>query len=183
MIANLSKKIEVCAHIGVILMTLFVGYAVIRLSFFSEALTRTNSYAPARRALVAGMKIQTPGIDWEENNRTLLLVLSSACKPCKESAPFYKRIIEELRSAQDVRLVAVFPQVLTQGVVPGKKYLEDMGLAIDDVKQVAPGSVGVPGFPALVLVDNTGTVKDVWVGRIPAEKEVEVIDALKCDKC
>jgi hypothetical protein len=183
MIANLSKKIEVSAHIGVILMTLFVGYAVIRLSFFSEVLIRPNSYAPARRALAAGMKIQTPGFDWGENNRTLLLVLSSACEPCKEGAPFYKRIIEELRSIQDVRLVAVFPQVLTPDVVPGKKYLEDMGLAIDDVKQVMPGSVGVLGFPALVLVDNTGTVKDVWVGRIPAEKEVEVIDALKCDKC
>jgi hypothetical protein len=183
MIENLSKKIEICAHVGIILMTLLAGYVVIRLEIFSGSLARPNSYAPARRALAAGMKIQTPGIDWGGNNRTLLLVLSSACKPCKEGAPFYKKIIEELRSIQDVRLVAVFPQELTQDAVPGKKYLDDMELAIDDVKQVTPGSVGVPGFPSLVLVDNTGTVKNVWVGRLPADKEIEVIDALKCDKC
>jgi hypothetical protein len=183
MLENLSKKIEVCAHIGIILMTLLAGYVVVRLDTLSGASTRPNSYSPTRRALAAGMKVPTTGIDWGENNRTLLLVLSSACKPCKENAPFYKRIIEELRSIQDVRLVAVFPQELTQDVIPGKKYIEDMGLAIDEVKQVTPGSVGVPGFPALVLVDNTGTAKNVWVGRLSVDKEIEVIDALKCDNC
>jgi hypothetical protein len=183
MIENLSKKLEVCAHVGIILMTFLVGYAVVRLQTFSEAPTGQNPYASARRGLAAGMKIPTPGIDWGKYDRTLLLVLSSACKSCKESATFYQKIIEELRSIKNVRLVAVFPQIETQDVTQSKQYLEEMGLAIDEVKQVMPGSVGVTGLPALVLVDNTGTVRNVWVGKISVEREIEVIDALKCTHC
>jgi hypothetical protein len=191
MIENLSKKIEICAHVGIILMTFLVGYVVIRLSTVSETLTtiseatlaRPNSNAPARRILAPGMKMSMSGIDWENNNRTLLLVLTSSCKPCKESASFYKKIIEELRSIKNVRLVAVLPQGGMQGVASGEKYLHEMGLMIDEVMQVTPGSVGVAGLPALILADNTGTVENVWIGRLPSDKEVEVIKALKCDQC
>ena len=183
MITNLSKKVEVCAHIGIILMTLLLGYVVVRLDTFLAPLPRPNANTPARRGLAAGMKVSTPGIDWEKSDQTLLLVLSTACTPCKGNAPFYKRIVEELQSIKGTHLMAVFPQGVTQDITNAKQFLSDMGLAIDDVKPVAPGSIGVTGFPALVLVDKTGTAKNVWVGNVPVEKEVEVIDALKCDKC
>jgi len=184
MIENLSKKIEVCAHVGIILMTFLVGYAVVRPNVASEVKMRPAfNNIQARRGLSAGDKAPTLGVDWKKTNRTLLLVISSACKPCKEGAPFFQRVIEELRSVKDLRLVAVLPQIVPQDLAIDKKFLEEMGLTVDEVRQVAPGSVGVNGLPALVLVDNTETVKNVWVGRIPVDKEVEVIDALKCVTC
>ena len=47
------------------------------------------------------------------------------------------------------------------------------------MKQSMPFSVGANGFPTLMLVDNTGTVKKTWVGKLSEEKEREVIEQMK----
>ncbi len=75
---------------------------------------------------------------------------------------------------KNLRLVAALPQ----DEKAGEKYLSDMGIAIREVRQSRPESVGASGFPTLILVDNKGEVKKVWVGKLPAEKEAEVIDLI-----
>ncbi len=182
---KINKSIELCANVGITLATLLISYTLIRGYLFRPAPTAEERPTTSRRAPPPGAtpspgaKITIPGVDFAGSERTLLLVLSSSCKFCKESAPFYQRIIQETQSIKNLRLVAVLPQ----DEEDGKKYLSDMGIAIREVKQSRPESVGTSGFPSLILVDNKGAVKKAWVGKLPAEKEVEVVNRLKCATC
>ena len=125
------------------------------------------------------MKVSLPDIDWAKNSRTMLFVLSSSCKYCKDSAPFYQRLIRESKGINDIQMVALLPQETKES----KEYLADIGLAIKDVRETTPSAVGVSGFPALLLVDNTGTIKKAWVGKLTEDKETEVLHLMKCANC
>jgi thiol-disulfide isomerase/thioredoxin len=180
---KISKGIELCANVGITVVTLLISYTLIRGYLFRPAPTPegrpATAGAPPSMALSAGAKISIPGVDFASSDQTLLFVISTGCKFCKESAPFYQRIVQESQSIKSLRLVAVFPQ----GKSAGEKYLSDMGIAIREVKQSEPESVGARGFPTLILVDNKGAVKKTWVGKLPAEKEAEVVSRMKCATC
>jgi thioredoxin-related protein len=49
-------------------------------------------------------------------------------------------------------------------------------LAADDVKQLPLEVIGVRGTPTLLLIDKQGAVKESWVGKLPPDKETEVLN-------
>jgi thioredoxin-related protein len=106
--------------------------------------------------------------------QTLLMFLRKDCHFCEESAGFYRRLEEQVNSAGNgTTLMAVFP-------APGAgedKYLESKGLKIPHCTANAFSRFSVSGTPTLILVDRSGTVKQSWVGKLPAEREEEVIRA------
>jgi hypothetical protein len=69
--------------------------------------------------------------------------------------------------------------VLPQDEAEARKYVESLGLKIDDIRKVSLDSIGVSGTPTLILVDRAGKVKKVWVGQLPAERESEVTSSLR----
>jgi hypothetical protein len=182
---KISKRVELCANVGITLATLLISYTLIRGYLFRPAPIAEERPATARRAPSPGAtpspgaKITIPDVDFASSEQTLLFVISTSCKFCKESSPFYQRIIQETQSIKNLRLMAVLPQ----DKKAGEKYLSDMGIAIREVKQSRPESVGTRGFPTLILVDNKGAVKKAWVGKLPAEKEAEVVNRIKCTTC
>jgi hypothetical protein len=50
---------------------------------------------------------------------------------------------------------------------------------VDDVKQVPLNTLGVRATPTLLLVNDTGVVTDVWVGRLQPDQEAQVLTALE----
>jgi hypothetical protein len=58
------------------------------------------------------------------------------------------------------------------------KYLADLGIAVDDVRQARLTSLGIRGTPTLLLVNKDGVVRSSWVGRLRPEKELEVMARL-----
>jgi hypothetical protein len=68
--------------------------------------------------------------------------------------------------------------VLPQPTEAGRKYLSGLGITIDDVRQIPLNVVGVAGTPTLILVDKEGTVKKVWMGKLPESAQSEVISQL-----
>ena len=69
-------------------------------------------------------------------------------------------------------LVAVLPQ----SVGESQKYLNDLGVSVDDIKQAGLDAVQVRGTPTLIMADRTGTVVESWAGKLPAEAEGEVLN-------
>jgi thiol-disulfide isomerase/thioredoxin len=116
-----------------------------------------------------------PGINWSDSEETVLLALSDKCHFCSESAPFYQRLAKEIKERKGVRVIAVFPQDVSEG----KKYLDGLNVPIPLVAQASLDSVGVRGTPTLVILDKTGVVKQSWVGRLTADKETEVLSRVK----
>lgn len=99
----------------------------------------------------------------------MILALQTSCHFCDESAPFYKHLIEKAKG-KNIKLVAVLPSDIEES----KKHLNKLGLTNIDVKQA---SLEV-GTPTLFLVDDKGRIINSWVGKLPPNKETEVVNTL-----
>ncbi len=97
----MTRKLEVLANISVIVIAILIGTILVKrylLSPSTQATAQTSSSSSRTRGSVkTGTRISLPGIDWQKSGRTLLLVLSTSCGFCTESAPFYVRLQEESR--------------------------------------------------------------------------------------
>ncbi|MFN2454240.1 MAG: peroxiredoxin family protein [Pyrinomonadaceae bacterium] len=163
----LYKKVELLANIAIIVVALLI------VGLFAQRYFGNRAAPPLQ--IAAGTKISLPETDWAKNKQTMLVVLQKDCHFCSESAQFYQRLVKETAGRGDIRLVAVLPQQMSEG----KQYLNDLDVPIEEVKQASLSSVGVRGTPTLILVDSKGAVVDSWVGKLPANKETEVLNRLK----
>jgi hypothetical protein len=169
---GILKKTELLANIAIIAVALLLGGVLVKRYLLpgSDAVSTRNSDP----RIPAGTKISLPDVDWAKNGHTLLLVLSRDCHFCTESAPFYQRLVRETAGREDVHLVAVLPQEEDEA----RKYLDSHEIAIGEVRHAPPRDVGAQVTPTLILVNETGTVQDSWIGKLEAPKEAEVLGRL-----
>jgi thioredoxin-related protein len=102
------------------------------------------------------------------------MVLSTTCRYCTASIPFYQKLAQQRSERAGLKLVAVMPQ----GIQESREYLSKHGIPVDEVRQAALDEVNVSGTPTLIEVDRSGTVVRSWVGKLPPEKESEVINSV-----
>lgn len=171
---NIANKVQLLANLATILIAILLGIAVTQQYFLTK---QTRYPEPASFVPVhAGATLSVPGIDWTKNDRTLLMALSRGCHFCSASAPFYKKLTQELSGRKDVGMVAAFPQPVDEA----RNYLSTLGVSIGDVRQLRLDSLGVLGTPTLILVDREGVVINAWRGQLSSDKEDEVFNQLKC---
>jgi thioredoxin-related protein len=170
---SLYKKVELLSNIAIIVVALLLGAVLVKNYILG------SPGQPEVKQVSAGTKISLPDVTWDGSRQTLLIVLSQGCHFCSESVPFYQRLAEEVKGRNDVRLLAVLPQPPGEG----QKYLDDLGVPLKDVRQAELSSIPVRGTPTLILVDSKGVVTDAWVGKLPSDKEAEVISKIQCDNC
>lgn len=164
---KLSKRIKLAVNVAIILVLLLIGLAIAK-----NYLLSPRSAHPTRDYRVpTGKKVSVPGIDWEQNGQTLLLVLQEGCPYCTESAHFYQQLAQEEDAKGGVRLVAVLPQEISES----KQYLSTLNVPIYEVRQSELEPLGVQGTPTLILVNGKGEVMESWAGKLPAAKESEVL--------
>jgi thioredoxin-related protein len=168
--SKLSQKVELTANILIIVFALLLGGILVQKYFFAQP---TAANQPPRLEPKVGSKMEVRNVNWSGQPRTLILALQMGCHFCNESAPFYKRVIETVRN-KNVKLVAVFPTEIEKSAA----HLKDLGLTNIEVKQSSLGSLQVNGTPTLILTNDKGEVTDYWVGKLPADKETEVINKL-----
>ena len=161
------KRVELFANIAIILVAVALVVVLAKRFIFTDP-------TPDAPQPLIGAKLSLPGFDWSKNNKNLLLVLSDSCKYCTESAPFYQQLVQERAQRQTFRLTAVFMQPASEG----RKYLNGLGVAIDDVVELSPRAIRIRGTPTLLLVNSAGVVTDEWLGKLPPEKEAEVFSRL-----
>jgi len=165
---NFAKKLETVANVVVIVVGALVLVVLVQIyilpRFFKE---RTP------QPLTVGSSLSLENVDWKKNRETLILALSTSCHFCSESAPFYRRLVNESQGKQ-FTIVALLPE----SVEDGSRYLTNLNIPIRNVRQFAIKSIGVTGTPTLILVNDEGKIKGVWVGRLQSDKENEVLDRL-----
>jgi len=120
------------------------------------------------RGSIVGSTVSIPGVN-SNNGRTLVLALQQGCRYCEASASFYRRL-HDLRSGDEPRMVAVIPGETTEVA----RYLSAQGVIVDDIINLSLADIKVSATPTLLLVDRTGRVSDVWVGKMDSQKETEV---------
>ncbi len=165
---NIHKKIESASNIAIIIVALLFAGVLVNRYFFSAS---PKSLAVESEAITAGTKLPLVDIDWSKSDKTLLLALSTNCRYCTESTPFYQKLAQQTAGGGEVRLVAVMPQ----GVDEARRYLSEHGISVDEVRQASLNTINVRGTPTLIEVDKNGAVVSSWVGKLPPEKESEVM--------
>jgi hypothetical protein len=179
---NFSNKIELAANLCIILVALLGICALAK--YLINNKTNTNNNVPISNKQLAdnlkqfvpalGTKISLPGVNWATGQETLLLILSTTCKTCSESAPFYRRIVHEAQRKHTPYVMAVFPQQIDDG----KKYLEGIDVPLNKIVHSDIRAIGVWITPALIHIDETGTVKHVWPGRLSSDTESNVLSVV-----
>lgn len=167
---NFTKRIELFANVAIIAVALLLGAVLVK-----RYLMPPPPPPPTEEARIQpGTKMTIPGVDWAKSKQTMVLVLSDSCHFCTESAGFYQRLAQERAKRAEMRLIAILPQDMDKG----KAYMSKLGVSVDQLGQVPLSMVNVRGTPTLILVDNSGSVVESWVGKLPAEQEAEVIRRL-----
>lgn len=164
----MTKKLEVVTNIAILVVAVIASAVLVK----NYLLSKPGRGMPLQIAV--GEKFSLTGVDWQANGNTLVLALAPGCDSCSESAPFYRRLRAELPTRQ-VHMTAVLPE----SVEEGRQYLRSLQVEIGDVRQGSFRSLKINGTPTLILVDQQGVVRNVWLGRFPPEKEQQVIDTIR----
>lgn len=158
------KKIEVGANIAIIIV------ALATVVMFARSY-KGNQSQPQQ--IKAGAQFGLKDVNWQDNGKSMVLVLSTTCHFCTESAGFYRELVGHCQR-EHVRTVAVFPQPTNAA----QSYLAGNGVVVDEVRQASLSNVEVTGTPTLLLIDKKGTVQNVWVGKLSEDREREILAKL-----
>jgi thioredoxin-related protein len=170
MAKSITQRLEFFTNLAIIVAAVLLSVVLIKIYL----LPNHSKDGPRDWRVPAGVKVSLPGVDWSNNKQTLLLVLQKGCHFCTESAPFYQRLVRETAGRGSIHLIAVLPKASDES----KKYLDDLGVAIEEVKQAELDSIGVHGTPTLILVNDQGVVMTSWVGKLSADGEADVLRRL-----
>lgn len=167
---KLNQRAELAANLLIVIVAiLLIGVIGHRYLFSSPPVAEQS----ARVQPTKGKKINLADVNFSEAPQTVILALQTTCGYCTQSAPFYKRLIEETKG-KNIRFVAVFPTEIEEST----RHLTDLGVTGIEVKQAPISALDASGTPTLIIANEKGEVKNFWIGKLPADKEAEVINQL-----
>lgn len=173
LVNSLYKKAELVANIAIITVALLLGFVLVKRFIIPSS---NGNRAGTQDLIKTGSKLSLPDYDWSKSNEHLVLVLQTKCHFCSESATFYQRLLKETAGGS-IEAVAVLPEDKNES----GRYLNDLGLLVREVKQVNFSLLGIKATPTILLVDSAGVVIDVWTGKLPPDKESEVLERMKAN--
>lgn len=173
---KLKDRLEICANVCIILLAIVLTVMLVRIYWPQRSHRDTDQH---RRPIV-GSKLLLDQIDFSKADKTALVAVSTRCHFCMESAPFYQKLIEQVGRDKKTQIFFLFPR----NVEEGKQYLEGLNLRPVNVTEAEFVSLQIGGTPTVMLADSNGNLTDVWVGKLPARDEEEVLTKLKsCVDC
>lgn len=101
------SKIEFFANLAIIIVSVLLGIVLIK-QYLITSPTKDNKNPDSASYLKYqnGKQIVLESVNWSKNGQTVLLILSSSCRYCTDSAPFYRRLKQEY----NINQIAVFPE-------------------------------------------------------------------------
>jgi thioredoxin-related protein len=166
-----KSKLDTAANIAIILVCIIAAGILIRNNFFPAR------PAGAPEAAKGETLAELRGVVPAGSNTALVMALSPTCHFCNDSMPFYKQLVDKRNESKSgVKVIAAVPAAEAEAAE--QKNLTDHGVQTDAVVHVDFSKIKVPGTPTLFLVDNQGKVLDVWVGKLNASREKEVLAKL-----
>jgi hypothetical protein len=113
---------------------------------------------------------EVPQGGYDKSSFTLVMFVRSTCHFCTESMPLYQALIRERQSQTKLSIIAA----ATERPETTSAYLSAYHVAVDLVIPVTAPT----GTPTLVLVDQHGVIRRVWVGKLDSTGEQNLRSAL-----
>jgi thioredoxin-related protein len=175
-----KSTLDTAANIAIIVVCALAAVVLVRQHFFPPRQAADGMPQVEKGEKYAELKAVVPA----GASRALVVAVQPGCHFCNESMPFYKRLIDERnQKGSQLKVVAAVPAP--------EKPEEAQKLASDESQKFASAgaqpdsmvnldfrAIKVPGTPTLLLVDNSGKVLDVWVGKLDGRREKEVLKTL-----
>jgi hypothetical protein len=154
-------------------IAIIVGVAVfIVIAVRGNMFRHATSPKAAGPSTLVGTKVSLPGVQFPQNQDSLLMVVSTQCHFCQDSLPFYQKLIPAVKSK--VNVIAVLPQAKAEA----EAWLSKSGITGTQIASASPGSIGVTGTPTLLQIDSSGKVKAAWLGRLDESAQQQVTKTL-----
>ncbi|HEY0876351.1 MAG TPA: hypothetical protein VGD94_22955 [Vicinamibacterales bacterium] len=139
----------------------------------SAAVYRAVPARAVRGASVDASRIGSPAVlppvDFSASPRTVLAVVSTSCRFCDASMPFYRQLASEDVGSEGWSLVFVG----IEAPADVTSYLEANGVPAVSVVQLTP-SLAIRGTPTLLVVDASGHILGAWSGVLDEQQQNEV---------
>ncbi len=163
--SNWKQRLEVLTNVAIICVCVLIAVIGVK-KFLLGGTPGAPVSGPAK-----GARISLPEVDWSRADQNMVLVLSTQCHFCSESAEFYRRLLPQA-GARKVQIVAVLPQSAEES----RRYLTGLGLPVSDVavRQSPLTEIQASGTPTLIVVDKKGVVTRTWFGKLGPQGEAEV---------
>lgn len=162
--STFSSVLENLANIAIAVAAVCLIYFVFTSRHNRQAMTQNAPIAPR-----VGDRVPLdlpPG-------KVMLIALQEGCHFCKESMPFYKKLVSDFRSTKGaMHLVFALP------TSTGKEYLKQNGIDTADVRGVPLNQLEVGGTPTIIMLDAQHKISSFWVGKLPETKQNEVENVL-----
>lgn len=165
-----KNRIEVAANLMIIVVALLLCGVLVNRYVLSDSIVARSD----QKGVMPGDRISFDGIDWRESDRTLILALSTDCRYCTESIPFYQKLSEKRTQGSGVRLITLMPQE----VEGAKKYLTEHKVQVDGMAHISQSNTFPKGTPTLILVGKDGAVIESWAGKLTTDRENKVLTAV-----
>jgi thioredoxin-related protein len=163
-----KEKIEMLANIVFIAMVLLLGGIAIKNTMFSK---NNNDVGPR----VGSQLSNPPGYEWKTHDQTLVLVLMKNCQYCKNSMPFYRKLMELKQAGKiSAHIISIFSDPLDEA----RDVMNREKIAVDVIGGALLSNYKVSGTPTLILIDKQGRVMKSWIGQLSEDVENEVVRTL-----
>jgi hypothetical protein len=120
------------------------------------------------------------GVDLRDANQTLFVVVRESCRFCTESMPLYKKLSELVQNPPYKNKLQI--AILTPDPQPdARKYLLTHEVQVNKVASIGPDqlrALRITGTPTLILTRRTGFIEGVWRGKLSADGERSLLQAL-----
>lgn len=156
-------NLDLIANVAVIITSIAL------LGFLGNSWYRSY-HAPQRpeaKALV-GSTVKLPNVDFGQEGKTLLIVISPTCHFCRDSEPFYRQLAET--GSLKTRLLAVLPVSKNEAEI----YVHASISPSLKLVSASLGQINVQATPTLLLVDSQGKVEKAWVGKLDDASQKQV---------
>lgn len=173
-----KSTLDTVANIAIILVCAIAAVVLVRTHFFPQQqagppqVEKGEQYDQLKAVVPAG------------SNRALVVAVAPGCHFCNDSIPFYKNLIEQRnQKSSAVKFIAAVPtnekpEEAQKLVAEETQKFTAGGAQPDGMVNLDFAAIKVPGTPTLMLVDNTGKVLDVWVGKLDPKGEKAVLKTL-----
>ena len=164
---TIKKRVETTINVLVVLVSITLVGIFIRHYFFRpENVPPTGTMTPGTK--LSGL--EKAGLS--NQPQSLVLFLSTDCKYCLHSIPFYQKLIEANKTGtRHTPIIAVF----SNDKADVDNYLRIHKLEIPTLTNADYSEIKIPKTPSIVLVDNTGKIVKSWAGELTPGNQEKVL--------
>jgi hypothetical protein len=169
------SKLERLAYLCLISLCMVSGGVLLRNQLSQHTLQASilNSHD------LIGKKLDVPGANWNATAMSAVLFLSTECRFCEASMPFYRQLVEAHGQSPTNHIALL--GLSREPDHDMEEHLAKNHVRLDRVLQLPHNFNLLRGTPTLLFVDQSGIIRRAFVGKLNEPEEQQIVALVKAD--